>query len=335
MMKIMRHWLDMGAAGFRVDMALSVGNAYWADVRAMLERDYPGAALVSEASNPISSIPSGFHMDFLAHFGTPVFPPLIRHGNWPANSEGEPFFSRRGRGDAEAPFREYLRHLAGTQGKGHMCLQTSNHDMTRLSWDRTREEMELAFAFFLTMPGVPFVYYGDEIGMRYLPGLPSKEGGYNRTGSRTPMQWTRGRNAGFSSGPARSLYLPVDPAPDRPNVADQEDDPGSLLNAVRRLTALRHATPALRADGAFRLLHLEKNAYPLVYERQLGKERVIVALNPSGKAATATFTAGPSLKQGARLLAGRGATIMVEAGRASVKMAGVSYGIFACGAERA
>ena len=345
-LKIMRHWLDMGAAGFRVDMALSIGNSYWSEVRAMLDREYPEAALVSEASNPLSSIPSGFHMDFLAQFGAPVFSPLIRHGNWPANSEGEPFFSRRGRGDAEAPVREYLRHLEGTWERGHICLQSGNHDTTRLSWDRTREEIEVAFAFFLTMPGVPYVYYGDEIGMRFLPDLPSKEGGYNRTGSRTPMQWTAGRNAGFSSAPARSLYLPLDPAADRPNVSDQERDPGSLLHAVRRLTALRHATPALRAGGTFRVLHLERNAYPLVYERQLGRERVIVALNPSGRAASATFSVAAAPKPrthrraGARRtpnaqrdaspqrLAGHGATLTMQAGRATVELAGTSYGIF-------
>ncbi len=49
-----------------------------------------------------------------------------------------------------------------------------------------------------TMPGAPFLYYGDEIGMRYR-WLPTKEGGYHRTGSRTPMQWDNGRNMGFSS----------------------------------------------------------------------------------------------------------------------------------------
>ena len=49
------------------------------------------------------------------------------------------------------------------------------------------------------MPGAPFIYYGDEIGMRSLEGLGSKEGGIGRTGSRTPMQWEPGPQAGFSS----------------------------------------------------------------------------------------------------------------------------------------
>ena len=71
------------------------------------------------------------------------------------------------------------------------------------------DELKIAYAMFLTLPGVPFIYYGDEIGMRYFE-LPTKEGGYTRTGTRTPMQWSEGNNKGFSTAPADKLYLPVD-----------------------------------------------------------------------------------------------------------------------------
>ncbi len=62
---------------------------------------------------------------------------------------------------------------------------------------------------------MPSLYYGDEIGMRYLPDLPNVEGAicsplYNRAGCRTPMQWDDGPNAGFSAAPADSLYLPIE-----------------------------------------------------------------------------------------------------------------------------
>ena len=53
--------------------------------------------------------------------------------------------------------------------------------------------------FFLTMPGIPFIYYGDEIGMKFQMNLPNKEGSNERSGTRTPMQWTKGKNAGFST----------------------------------------------------------------------------------------------------------------------------------------
>ena len=75
----------------------------------------------------------------------------------------------------------------------------------------------------LTMPGVPFIYYGDEIGMKFLPEVPNKEGGtlgkVQRCGSRTPMQWSKEKNAGFSTAPADELYLPIDPSESRPDVA--------------------------------------------------------------------------------------------------------------------
>jgi len=107
------------------------------------------------------------------------------------------------------------------------------------------------------MPGTPYIYYGDEIGMTSLPGLTSKEGGFERTASRTPMQWSAEVNAGFSSAPKEQLYLPVDERPERVSVAGQEADPASLLNRVRRLVALRHAHPALRAGGDFEPLYAE------------------------------------------------------------------------------
>ena len=53
--------------------------------------------------------------------------------------------------------------------------------MIRMRDTLTTDEMKLAFTFLLTMPGCPFIYYGDEIGMRYMHGLKSKEGGYERT----------------------------------------------------------------------------------------------------------------------------------------------------------
>ena len=75
---------------------------------------------------------------------------------------------------------------------------------------------------------------------------------YNRAGARTPMQWDDGPNAGFSTAAADRLYLPVDPAPDRPTVAAQLADEGSLLHLVRRLIALRRSTPALGLAGGDR-----------------------------------------------------------------------------------
>ncbi len=98
----------------------------------------------------------------------------------------------------------------------------------------------MIFAFSLAMPGIPFIYYGNEIGMRQLYNLPYVEGAYKpRAGARTPMQWSRGKNDGFSTADPDKLYLPVDTSPDAPNVAGEEKDPNSLLNNVRKLIQIK------------------------------------------------------------------------------------------------
>jgi maltose alpha-D-glucosyltransferase/alpha-amylase len=116
-----------------------------------------------------------------------------------------------------------------------------------------------------------------------LHGLASVEGGYQRTGARTPMQWDTSANAGFSQAPADRLYLPVDEQPDRPNVAGQEADPGSLLNQVRRLVELRKQHPALCASGVFEVVYAEAGTVPFIYKRTSPEETLLVAINPSGR----------------------------------------------------
>jgi Glycosidases len=139
----------------------------------------------------------------------------------------------------------------------------------------------------MTLPGIPLVYYGDEIGMRFIDGLPNKEGSQltkgNRAGSRTPMQWDSSNNAGFSSGSSNSLYLPLDSSANRPTVEQGKKDPSSLLLFTKELIALRGKYAALGNRGEIRFLQSKENQYPLIYERRLGKEAFIIVINPSGK----------------------------------------------------
>ncbi len=156
--------------------------------------------------------------------------------------------------------------------------------MIRMRESLTDEEMKLAFAFLLTMPGCPFIYYGDEIGMRYVHGLKSKEGGYDRTGSRTPMQWNQSANAGFSTAGSEALYLPIDPDPARPDADGQTADPDSLLSHVKGLISFRSRHESLQAGADFRFL-TDGAGCPLVYERKKGREMLLVAINPSAEEA--------------------------------------------------
>jgi len=167
-------------------------------------------------------------------------------------------------------------------------MATADHDFTRLrSGSRTPEQLGAAMTFLFTWGSVPCLYYGDEIGMRYLPDMPEVEGSvcnpsYNRAGCRTPMQWDDGPNAGFSTADPARLYLPIDPDPDRPTVAAQESDPASILTLVRELVALRRSTPALRGRAATRVVHED---YPFAYVRG---ESHLVVVNPRRESAVLT-----------------------------------------------
>jgi maltose alpha-D-glucosyltransferase/alpha-amylase len=253
--------------------------ALWHEFRQWMDKEYPDCALVSEWSQPQVAIPNGFHMDFLLPFVKPGYTALFR-----TNDNAKPIFDRSGQTSIKVFLDEFKPLLKATKGKGFIAIPSGNHDtVPRLGDGRDAREVNVALAFLLTMPGVPFIYYGDEIGMRSLNGLPSKEGSYDRTGARTPMQWDASTNAGFSTAPAGKLYLPIDPAADRPTVAAQLADPASSLNLTRTLIALRKAHAALGASGDFETVLIAKSGWPFVFRRAKDGEVILVALNPTAK----------------------------------------------------
>ena len=294
LIKIMEYWLSLGADGFRVDMAASVIKndpdkkgviAFWQEIRELFDKKYPECVLISEWSHPSIALEAGFHIDFLIHFNLPSYTMLFRAEkgrNVIDTFIGNSFFSIDGKGDIEDFLSDYLVEYDKTRGKGYISIPTGNHDLPRISYGRTKRELEVAYAFIMTVPGVPFVYYGDEIGMSYLPDIPSKEGGLNRTGSRTPMQWCRGKNAGFSTASSEALYLPVDE--DGVNVEDQLTDENSLLNITKKLIGLRKRSAALSNEGEIEFLNRENGGYPLVYKRKGEDGEYLVAINPTGVA---------------------------------------------------
>ncbi len=98
------------------------------------------------------------------------------------------------------------------------------------------------------------------------------------------MQWSDEANTGFSKAPAKDLYLPVDDSSGRPTVADQENDPHSLLNYVRLLVKTRHELDALDADAHFEVVYAKDGALPFVYSMTKLGQKVLIALNPSNRA---------------------------------------------------
>ncbi len=292
---IMRFWLKMGCDGFRVDMAGSLVKhdedskgtiALWQNVREFLDKEFPYAAMIAEWGEPDKSLQGGFHMDFLLHFGPSHYNDLFRCE--------EPFFSDRGKGDVSEFVAKYLENYKKSERKGLICIPSGNHDMDRLARSIHGDNLKIAFAFLLSMPGAPFIYYGDEIGMRYVEDLVSVEGGYGRTGSRSPMQWDDTVNAGFSSAPKDKLYVRQDESADRPTAKAQMADETSLYNEVKKLIAVRLANAALQSKGEIEFIYAKKNAYPLAYIRSAGDEKILVVINPAAKEASFDCKAVPT-----------------------------------------
>ena len=343
--RVLRFWMDMGADGFRADMAgaLVKGSggdretlAFWREIRDILRKDYPQAFMVSEWSGPKDALDGAFHADFFHWFDG--YNDLAQKESWRilnGMSEGHSFFDREGKGSISHFLTRYLEQYQATQAKGYISLPLGNHDIARLNVQRTPAELEAIVAFGIAMPGVPFLYYGNEIGMRQLYDLPQIEGCYRpRAGARTPMQWTAGRNKGFSTADPSRLWLPVDAAQDAPNVEAQEQDPTSLLNRVRTLVRLKHQQKALAAYAEFLPLYAKENAYPFVFARANGKDAILAVFNPSSAPATAEFEC-PLPFKAERLLAGQEARLTSRAtggvrSGASVRLAipGQSYALY-------
>lgn len=334
MRRIMQFWLDLGCDGFRVDMAHSLVKEdpqveslgrLWLGYREWLEEDYPEAVLLAEWSVPDKAIPAGFHIDFFLGFGTCTLNHLTGvHHHLVGNSRRpHVYFERAGEGDILQFLKSYLEHYKATKAFGYISVPTGNHDMQRIRRGRELEELFVIYTMLLTLPGVPTIYYGDEIGMRHIEDLPEKEGSMWRTGNRTPMQWDADQpNLGFSSAPADQLYLPVDPAKDAPTVAAQEKDSSSLLHFIRKLIGLRNQVTALGNDADFRPLHALPDSPLFVYERFNDQQRLAVCLNPAEFPVSALV---PELAE-SQILFAQGGQPSFEAGK--LRLSGISCAIF-------
>ncbi|MCP4732437.1 MAG: trehalose synthase [Roseibacillus sp.] len=167
------------------------------------------------------------------------------------------------------------------QGQGHWLNWGINRRLAPLL-NGDPGSNRVMHALLYSLPGLPCLYYGDELGMGDWPGLR------DRDPNRTPMAWTPGRNGGFSTAPDPLLVLPPITAPGYDyrvvNVEVQKQLPGSLLNWHRRILTCRKLLPALR-NGDFELLDC---AHPgvIVYVRTNATMTVMVAANLSAAGAS-------------------------------------------------
>ncbi len=183
-----------------------------------------------------------------------------------------------------------IQRAEGLFNEGWPTIVLSNHDIRRAASRHTwwgsedDQRQQVAAALLLTLRGTPFLYYGEEIGMRdirlprrqiqdpvgkrYWPFYPGRDG------CRSPMQWDASNAAGFSSG---TPWLPLHPNYRTRNVAAQQQDPNSLYHWYRNLIALRRATPALQ-HGMFQWITFHPRRL-LAYLRQTADQSMLVALN--------------------------------------------------------
>jgi len=316
-MDVFRFWLDRGVDGFRLD----VFNAYYKDasfrnnpprvglrgfdrqhhvydinlpemldflyeLRALLD-SYPERYTVGETyATPVDQamvyvgddrLHAAFTFDFL---GSQIYSPWNPRWLTDRIMQREKIFAQ-----AEAwPTTVFDNH-----DRQRVASRTTN---TWLNQGEGDQQALIAMTLLLTLRGTPFMYYGEEIGMRDIslkrseimdpPGKKYWPFYKGRDGCRSPMQWSDADHAGFST---LKPWLKVPPNYVQRNVASQQTDPRSMLNCTRKLIALRRLYASLR-QGDFRL-HPQKDKHVLVYERSLEnyareKERVLVCLNFSG-----------------------------------------------------
>lgn len=341
---IIAFWYGKGVDGFRVDMANSLVKNdkdkkeimnLWREIREWSDKNYPDHVLMAEWGSPKYCLAAGYNIDMdlnstKAHNRRMYFDrkhqadggsyfslnggqPSVRdlYGNaWPEDK----IDSKTTAAEMLKEYYDYFTDcLESTETMGYFATITGNHDHLRINMGarNTPDQLKVMLTWVLTMP-MPILYYGDEIGMRSLVDLPNVEGanhnGKERSGARTPMQWTSGETAGFSTCSPDKLYLPVctewSPATSYPQYLDwkknfeagkvktiakgeitvesQDKDPESILNWTRELIALRKSSEALWADSKFIPVFNESQPYPMVYLRSNGKETFLIALNPTG-----------------------------------------------------
>ena len=206
----------------------------------------------------------------------------------------------------------------------------SNHDqkrhVSRYAFGRhTDDRARIAAAMLLTVKGTPFLYYGEEIGMRNRPiprqhlqdplGRRTWPFPFGRDGERTPMQWSPRRHGGFSRV---APWLPLHPDYPERNVEAQVDDPDSLLAFYRRLIELRHSHPAL-LRGDFTILR-EGTGNVLAYLRETPEEQILVVLNFAAQ--RRTIALGRALGEGSVLLGTHRDGVLSLGAGTSVALAG-------------
>jgi alpha-glucosidase len=303
MLDVMRFWLDKGIDGFRVDVM-------WHMIKDKQLRDNPPAPdspfraddLIYDHYIPVYSTdqPEVHEIVTMMRELTDEYDDRVLIGEiYLPIQKLVTYYGRDNKG-AHLPFNFQLLTLPWEPAKIAMAIDEyegalpvqgwpnwvlGNHDKPRISSRIGRSQAKIAALMLLTLRGTPTIYYGDEIGMRDVPipineivdpqGLNMPDLNISRDPSRTPMQWTREINSGFSQHKPW-LRLPYNSG--RVNVENQKADPYSMLSFQRKLIALRKESAALNI-GAYSPVYADQQL--ISYIREFADERFLIILNLS------------------------------------------------------
>lgn len=310
MKNIIKFWFDLGVDGFRVDAVpylfekegtscenLPETHEYIKELRQFIDERYRDKIILAEANqwaqDLVNYFGNGdeFHMAFnfplmprifmalkQQHHG-PIIDIIKRTPEIPENCQWAIFLRNHDELTLEMctdEERDYMyREYAGDE---QMKINMGIRRRLAPLMENDRRKIELLNALLFVLPGTPVIYYGDEIGMGdniYLG---------DRNGVRTPMQWSDGKNAGFSECIPSRLYAPVITDPEynynAVNVESQQKNQNSFLNFVKSMIKLRKSMQEGMLFGAGKLSFIyPKNKKILVLVRELGAEKALCVFN--------------------------------------------------------
>ena len=275
-LKVMRFWLSNGADGFRVDMADSLVKndddksatiEVWRYLFKKIRKEYPDAFFVSEWSYPERSFKAGFDADFVLDHWDNFYHRLFRSDD---SSRGTSLINEGG--DVEFVLKDMKERFAQAEkNKSYLALISGNHDTWRIANYLDHDQLKLFYMFLFMMPGIPFVLYGDELEMKTNKDLPSKDGGYQRTGTRIPMIWDDSKPYhGFTT---QKPYLPFYKE-NKISVSKAIKDQNSIYNFISELIKLRKNIKDLSDP------HVEIKEENRVFIFERGKHKLIMNMSP-------------------------------------------------------
>lgn len=240
MMDIAQYWIDLGVDGYRLDAI-----KYLDEDGAILEGTPETFEIIEELNDVVTAADQDAILVGEVWSNTASIVPYMINDRLDLCFEFDLAGAILNAVDADAPgsFYSQLATVQAAYPKLQYATFLTNHDINRVfdQLDNDETKMKQAAAIYLTLPGVPFIYYGEEIGM---------EGTGADEIKRRPMQWSAEAEGGFTTG---NPWIGLGSNYPTNNVAEMEEDPNSLLNFYRDFVHLRNDLTPLRRGYALPL----------------------------------------------------------------------------------